>query len=140
MLHRRAAIVALGILTIIVSHGLTRAQEAKPAAARATQTVQRYHIGVGDVLEVRVYNRPQLSREAVRVEGNGMIRMPLVDGEIQRPTHPNVLERQVLLVLPTAGDPRNRDAARPLHIFIRAEQRFGVVRRELAQPVDLACA
>src|SRR6476620_2395051 len=43
----------------------------------------RYRIGPGDVLEIRVYNRPQLSREAVRVEGNGMIRMPLIEGEIQ---------------------------------------------------------
>jgi polysaccharide export outer membrane protein len=45
--------------------------------------VERYRIGVGDVLEIRVYNRPQLSRDAVRVEGNGMIRMPLIEGEIQ---------------------------------------------------------
>lgn len=44
---------------------------------------ERYRIGVGDVLDIRVYNRPQLSRDAVRVEGNGMIRMPLIDGEIQ---------------------------------------------------------
>jgi len=43
----------------------------------------RYRIGPGDVLDIRVYNRPQLSREAVRVEGNGMIRMPLVDNDIQ---------------------------------------------------------
>ena len=43
----------------------------------------RYRIGPGDVLDIRVYNRPQLSREAVRVEGNGMIRMPLVENEIQ---------------------------------------------------------
>ena len=43
----------------------------------------RYRIGVGDVLDIRIYNRPQLSREAVRVEGSGMIRMPLIDAEIQ---------------------------------------------------------
>ena len=43
----------------------------------------RYRIGAGDVLDVRIYNRPQLSREAVRVEGSGMIRMPLIDTEIQ---------------------------------------------------------
>ncbi len=43
----------------------------------------RYHIGPGDVLDIRVYNRPQLSREAVRVEGNGVIRMPLVENDIQ---------------------------------------------------------
>ena len=49
----------------------------------AAQSADRYRIGAGDVLEIRVYNRPQLSREAVRVEGNGMIRMPLIDGDIQ---------------------------------------------------------
>jgi len=43
----------------------------------------RYRIGPSDVLNVRIYNRPQLSREAVRVEGNGMIRMPLIETEIQ---------------------------------------------------------
>ncbi|HET6977605.1 MAG TPA: polysaccharide biosynthesis/export family protein [Pyrinomonadaceae bacterium] len=43
----------------------------------------RYRIGAGDVLDIRIYNRPQLSREAVRVEGSGMIRMPLVETEIQ---------------------------------------------------------
>ena len=43
----------------------------------------RYRIGPGDVLDIRVYNRPQLSREAVRVEGNGVIRMPLVENDIQ---------------------------------------------------------
>jgi polysaccharide export outer membrane protein len=47
------------------------------------QTQERYQIGPGDVLDIRVYNRPQLSRDAVRVEGNGMIRMPLIEGEIQ---------------------------------------------------------
>lgn len=43
----------------------------------------RYRIGPGDVLDIRIYNRPQLSRDAVRVEGNGMIRMPLIENEIQ---------------------------------------------------------
>ena len=43
----------------------------------------RYRIGPGDVLDVRIYNRPQLSRDAVRVEGNGIIRMPLIEGDIK---------------------------------------------------------
>jgi polysaccharide biosynthesis/export protein len=47
------------------------------------QQDDRYRIGPGDVLDIRIYNRPQLSREAVRVEGNGMIRMPLIENEIQ---------------------------------------------------------
>lgn len=47
------------------------------------QPDDRYRIGPGDVLDIRIYNRPQLSREAVRVEGSGMIRMPLIETEIQ---------------------------------------------------------
>jgi len=43
----------------------------------------RYRIGPGDVLDVRIYNRPQLSRDGVRVEGNGIIRMPLIEGDIK---------------------------------------------------------
>jgi polysaccharide biosynthesis/export protein len=43
----------------------------------------RYRIGPGDVLDIRILNRANLSRDAVRVEGNGMIRMPLVEEEIQ---------------------------------------------------------
>lgn len=43
----------------------------------------RYRIGPGDVLDIRILNRPNLSRDAVRVEGNGMIRMPLIDEEIR---------------------------------------------------------
>lgn len=34
----------------------------------------QYLIGVGDVLDIRIYNRPQLSRDTVRVDGRGMIR------------------------------------------------------------------
>lgn len=43
----------------------------------------RYRIGPADVLDIRIYNRPHLSRDSVRVEGNGMIRMPLIETEIQ---------------------------------------------------------
>ncbi len=57
--------------------------QAQPASQATSQTGDRYRIGPGDVLDIRIFNRPQLSRDAVRVEGSGMIRMPLVDGEIQ---------------------------------------------------------
>jgi polysaccharide export outer membrane protein len=43
----------------------------------------RFRIGPGDVLDIRIFNRPNLSRDSVRVEGSGMIRMPLIDTEIQ---------------------------------------------------------
>jgi len=49
----------------------------------AQQDDDRYRIGPSDVLDIRIHNRPQLSREAVRVEGSGMIRMPLIETEIQ---------------------------------------------------------
>ena len=55
-------------------------------SAQVVSTVDaddRYRIGPGDVLDIRILNRPNLSREAVRVEGSGMIRMPLIDTEIQ---------------------------------------------------------
>ncbi len=42
-----------------------------------------YRIGPGDVLEIRVYKLPELSREALRVEQNGQIRMPLISEAIQ---------------------------------------------------------
>jgi polysaccharide export outer membrane protein len=59
------------------------------AAANAASSVtntsddDRYRIGPGDVIDIRIYNRPNLSRDGVRVEGNGMFRMPLLETEIQ---------------------------------------------------------
>jgi len=64
------------LLTASLAHGQSASQS-------TSQTGDRYRIGPGDVLDIRIFNRPQLSRDAVRVEGSGMIRMPLVDGEIQ---------------------------------------------------------
>jgi len=60
-----------------------------PVAATSAPTTlttnddDRYRIGPGDILDIRILNRPTLSRDAVRVEGNGLIRMPLIDEEIQ---------------------------------------------------------
>ena len=50
--------------------------------ASAADDGDRYRIGAGDILDIRILNRPNLSRDAVRVEGNGVIRMPLIDDEI----------------------------------------------------------
>ncbi|HEV7747329.1 MAG TPA: polysaccharide biosynthesis/export family protein [Pyrinomonadaceae bacterium] len=55
----------------------------KTPMAPVSNDEDRYRIGPGDVLDIRILNRPNLSREAVRVEGNGVIRMPLIDDEIQ---------------------------------------------------------
>lgn len=52
------------------------------AVTKANDQDERYRIGPGDVLDIRVFNRPLLSRDAVRVDGRGMIRMPLLEEEI----------------------------------------------------------
>ena len=43
---------------------------------------ERYRIGPGDMLDIRVFKRPELSRDGVRVDARGMIRMPLIKTEI----------------------------------------------------------
>src|SRR5256885_1237225 len=43
----------------------------------------RYRIGPGDVLEVRVSRAPELSRDGVRVDQRGMIRMPMWDDDVR---------------------------------------------------------
>ena len=35
------------------------------------------------MLDIRVFNRPNLTREAVRVDARGTIRMPMIEGELQ---------------------------------------------------------
>jgi polysaccharide export outer membrane protein len=46
------------------------------------QSDQRYRIGPGDVLDIKVFNKAQFNREGVRVDPRGMIRMPLIKEEI----------------------------------------------------------
>src|SRR5262245_26142275 len=55
----------------------------KPNNPFASVNEEPYRIGPGDVLDIRILNRPNLSRDSVRVEGNGTIRMPLIDTPIQ---------------------------------------------------------
>jgi polysaccharide export outer membrane protein len=43
----------------------------------------RYRIGPGDILDIKVFNKPQFSREGVKVDPRGLIRMPLVKDEIK---------------------------------------------------------
>ena len=52
------------------------------AKDQPTSTDARYRIGPGDVLDVRVARAPELSRDAVRVDQGGMIRMPMLDLDI----------------------------------------------------------
>src|SRR5947209_490418 len=63
----------------------TTKQDIKDASAKSATALDdtRYRIGPGDVLDVRVARAPELSRDAVRVDQGGMIRMPMLDNDIQ---------------------------------------------------------
>ena len=100
-LHRFVSLLVILFVTWFANSAGAQAQQPQPtptdtasdkstvgqpsvsSSAAAADDDTRYRIGPGDVLDIRVLNRPNLSREAVRVEGNGMIRMPLIEREIQ---------------------------------------------------------
>lgn len=81
------------ILTILISLAAaepSKSQESKVPAKNSTQfsgTSQSIEesdlISVGDTLDIRVFNRPQMSREAVRVNPDGKIKMPFLEDPIQ---------------------------------------------------------
>lgn len=80
------AFVVTSLSTVVVAQptaaGANVATNIHPTAGIKPND-QVYRIGPGDVLDIRIHNKPQLARDAVRVEGNGMIRMPLIETEIQ---------------------------------------------------------
>jgi len=73
-----------GAQQAVVSGSSQAAASSSPASSTTSgSTEDRYRIGPGDVLDIRVFNKPQFSRDSVRVDGRGMIRMPLIQTEIQ---------------------------------------------------------
>lgn len=73
----RRIIGLLGLLFILPFHPASRTCQAQQPSAD-----NRYRIGPGDVLEVRVSRAPELSRDGVRVDQRGMIRMPMWDDDV----------------------------------------------------------
>ncbi|MGH9872405.1 MAG: polysaccharide biosynthesis/export family protein [Pyrinomonadaceae bacterium] len=71
------------VIPVATNAPVVAAAASKASAAPTSNDGDRYRIGPGDILDIRILNRPTLSRDAVRVEGNGVIRMPLIDEEIQ---------------------------------------------------------
>lgn len=91
--HRHFVAPALCPIALMIQIGLlnpfqARAQELEAKAnAQPTpldaQTKNLYRIGSGDVIEIRIFKKPELSRDMVRVDNQGNIRMPLIDGPIR---------------------------------------------------------
>jgi polysaccharide biosynthesis/export protein len=63
------------------TNGPTSQQVTPPDGSEGEDT--DYRIGPDDVIDVKVYNNPQLSRDAVRISARGTINMPLIEHEIQ---------------------------------------------------------
>jgi polysaccharide export outer membrane protein len=64
------------------------AQQQPPAAVTPQTTAsssggkEDYRIGADDVLDIRVFNKPLLSRDTIHVSAQGTISMPLIQGDI----------------------------------------------------------
>ena len=88
-LNLRALMFANVMLLLVTSSVLGQQATGNVGAVNPASTAvnstedDRYRIGPGDVIDIQVYNRPNLSRAGIRVEGNGMFRMPLIESEIQ---------------------------------------------------------
>src|SRR6266404_4068771 len=89
---RAGRIFALAAVCMAAT-AMAQPQPTADSRSATTQTVlspgtaspdnQRYRIGAGDLLDIHMLNRPNLSRDSVRVDGSGMIRMPLIEKDIQ---------------------------------------------------------
>ncbi len=81
----RAASYILMVMVLAVAGPLVRGQQPGNADGSAADIAQpnRYRIGPGEVLDIRILKHPELSRENVRVDEGGMIHMPLIKGDIQ---------------------------------------------------------
>jgi len=80
------------------------------------ESENEYRIGPGDQLSIQVFNRSQLSREE-RVDMRGMIRMPLIDGDIRAACRTrNELAEEIARLY------RERDLLRNPAVFVSVTQ------------------
>jgi polysaccharide export outer membrane protein len=83
-------ILALSSIFLFTSPSVQAQAEDSTAAGEATAAAHaddRYRIGPGDVIEIRIFKKPELSRDSVRVDNSGRIRMPLVENNITAACH-----------------------------------------------------
>lgn len=81
-LARSPRTFAAGLLVLLAIVALHTVNLTETAKAQEPSMDSRYRIGPGDVLEVRVSRAPELSRDGVRVDQRGMIRMPMWNDDV----------------------------------------------------------
>jgi len=98
------------------------------ASVTPSQTVRssapgddRYRIGPGDVVDVTVFGKPQFSRQGVKIDARGMMRMPLVKQEIMAACH--------------TEDELASDITALLKEYIREPEVIVQIKEYLAEPV-----
>lgn len=81
-MFRVASLLSLLMLTTVGFAQQPASRPLRSSEASGIDAELQYRIGIGDVLEIQVFNRPQLSVSAARVDGQGMIQMPMVENGI----------------------------------------------------------
>lgn len=80
---RALLLLLAGVLAVLPSPAYSQAEATAAQVLRSPALADdRYRIGPGDVIDVTVFGKPQFSRQGVKVDARGMIRMPLVKQEI----------------------------------------------------------
>ncbi len=71
------------LLFLLLLPSLISAQPNTSPVGSAKPEDQKYRIGTGDILEIRVFNKPQFSRDNIRVGSSGGIRMPFLKEDVK---------------------------------------------------------
>lgn len=73
---------AASVKVVSAQQNSREAETSQIAIAKASSDDARYRIGAGDVLAIIVRKAPELTMDAVRVDQRGMIRIPMIEGEV----------------------------------------------------------
>ena len=100
---RISGIVAAGLVALwlgsVPAHGQAASQGAPAAAGASGKTAKNYVIGPGDVLDIFVWQNPDLSQKAVPVRPDGRISTPLISNIMAAGRTPTELAQAMEKVL-----------------------------------------